>query len=267
MGELLLMTKVLGEEGSTTETNSSRVISSMRDIFLESIGFHVISARIDVTASCKLSVVRFSTRVHLPTPPRFQTAFTGSQNLLASVLDRILLRSQNLRSWYASLNTTNRNSSSSYLDVSSLSNFPSTLSISIIYNTMIFLSCFDPRRRIITAHCWTCARGVRSSWEPLRCVCDPWPFAHTRTPCAATRCSAGQGPVGGRAGPLGCGGIRGILLGHRPGRSRTLPRATCKLVPTAKILPRARHSCVGYPTTASPTLQARLTRIRSGWSR
>lgn len=54
----------------------------------------------------------------------------------------------------------------------------------------------------------------------------------------------------------GAGRSGEILLGHRPGRSRTLPRATCKLVPTAKILPRARHSCVGYPTTASPTLQA-----------
>lgn len=113
---------------------------------------------------------------------------------------------------------------------------------------------------------WTCARGIRANWEPLRCVCDPWPFAHTRTPCAATRCSTGQGPVGGRAGPFRSEGTRGessVTEPERPGRSRTALRATCKLVPAAKMLPRARHSCVEIRRRPSFTLQAHLTRVHA----
>lgn len=76
----------------------------------------------------------------------------------------------------------------------------------------------------------------------------------------ATRCNAGQGPVGGRLrvrwGPRGPGGSS-VTEPERPGRSRRPLRATCKLVPTAKILPRARHSCA-Y-ARRRPALPSRLS--------
>lgn len=96
------------------------------------------------------------------------------------------------------------------------------------------------------------ANGKSRRWEPSWCVCDLWPFAHTRTPCTATRCNAMQRRPGasGRAAarrarqrsPRGPGGA----LGHRARTAkpiaRTSPRATCKLVPTAKMLSLARDT-------------------------
>lgn len=111
--------------------------------------------------------------------------------------------------------------------------------------------------------------GKSRRWEPPWCVCDLWPFAHTRTPCTATRCNAMQRRPGasGRAAarrarqrsPRGPGGA----LGHRARTAkpiaRTSPRATCKLVPTAKMLSLARDTPAYVSSPTGFTLKLVLT--------
>lgn len=91
----------------------------------------------------------------------------------------------------------------------------------------------------------------------------------------ATRCNAGQGLVGGRlVGPTEPAGTRGCPRSPSPSRqadrarASASPRATCKLVPTAKMLSLARDTpartciCAGrlYPKARLALLLASRSR-------
>lgn len=121
--------------------------------------------------------------------------------------------------------------------------------------------------------------SIREPWIPdvenhlgVSATCDPSPTRGRHAPQRdATRCNAGQGLVGGRllVGPgNGARGDPRGALGHRAraGKpiARTSPRATCKLVPTAKMLSLARDTpaYVSYPAGFTLKLALAATPIR-----
>lgn len=110
---------------------------------------------------------------------------------------------------------------------------------------------------------------------------DPSPTRGRHAPQRdATRCNAGQGLVGGRllvespaTEPAGTRGTRGCPRSPSPYRqspiARTSPRATCKLVPTAKMLSLARDTpaYVSSPTGFTLKLVLAAAPIYAPWER